>query len=121
MSLCVHVTGDDEFSFVLDEAIADIWRLQMQRLDEQSLRVGAHERFAICLSASLLQCVDGDLLPPTPSQVAYAADICREIAVSLPFEALRYRGEMSAFIRRYVPVFYQRRHRTDGFAPEPGD
>lgn len=112
MSLLIHVSGDDDFSFVLDESVADLWRLQMQRLDDEAKRLSARERVAICMAASMVRCVDGDLTPPSNAQVAYAADISREIAVSIPFEALRHRGAMASFIRRYAPVLQDLRGRT---------
>ncbi|MDR6935734.1 hypothetical protein [Luteibacter sp. 3190] len=111
MALQITVSGEDSVTFTLDESISEAWVQQRIRRDSAAGRVDLTERLAMCLTASMLQCLDPDLMPPTPAQIIYATDIARELGVSLPFEALRSRGAMSDFIGRYVEVF-RARHRS---------
>ncbi len=97
MALQIIVAGTEPFTIQLDESISEAWLLQQLRRDSPITRVRLEERLAACLTLSMLQCLDEDLYPPTQAQMIYATDIARELAVSLPFEALRYRGAMSEY------------------------
>jgi hypothetical protein len=105
MALQITVLSDEPFTVDLDESISEAWLLQEQRLAYAGTRISLQERLAMCMTMSMLQCLDEDLNPPTQAQLVYATDIARELGVSLPFEALRYRGAMSDFIGRYVETF----------------
>jgi hypothetical protein len=108
MALHITVAGVDSVTFTLDESISQAWLQQQLRRDSPAGRVDLVDRLAACLTTSMLQCLDVDLMPPTAAQLVYATDIARELGLSLPYEALRYRGAMSDFIGRYVEVFRAR-------------
>lgn len=108
MALQINVGGEDGVTFTLDESISEAWLQQQVRRDSPGGRIDLVDRLAACLTNSMLQCLDVDLMPPTRAQINYAADIARELGISLPFEALRSRGAMSDFIARYVDVFRDR-------------
>lgn len=67
------------------------------------------ERLAACFAASLTECLDTDLKPPTEAQVRYVMNIARDLGVVLPSEALRFRGAMTEFIKRFADTFKQKR------------
>lgn len=112
MALMVRVSGDDTFSFVLSDAVSAAWRLQLDRGHVLTAGVTLQEAVEVHFVASLIFSLDADLKPPTEAQLAYAIDISRELAVTLPYEALRHRAAMSEFIARYVEVFKDQRRRT---------
>lgn len=53
-----------------------------------------------------------DLRLPTEAQIRYATVISRDLRVTRPAEALRYRGSMSEFIERFAASHKARRHVT---------
>jgi len=112
MALVVRVLGDDTFSFVLNDAVSAAWRMQLDRGHVLAAGVSLQEAVEVHFVASLVYCLDADLKPPTESQLAYAITISRELAVALPYEALRHRAAMSEFIARYVEVFKAQRQRV---------
>lgn len=69
------------------------------------------KRLAEHVAVSILEVLDIDLKPPTDAQVSFAIAIARELNVNLPGEALLFRGAMSDFLTRYVPLFNERRGR----------
>ncbi|WP_052697929.1 hypothetical protein [Luteibacter yeojuensis] len=114
MALHITVAGEDSVTFTLDESISQAWLQQQLRRDSPASRIDLVDRLAACLTTSMLQCLDADLVPPTASQIIYATDIARELGVSLPYEALRHRSAMSEFIGRYVETFRHRHTRRVG-------
>jgi hypothetical protein len=109
MALVLRITGDANVSIVLDEAIAAAWRLQVERMHERAGGLTLAELMEAHFNDSLLRCLDDDLRPPTAAQIGYATAISRELGVGVPCDALRHRGDMSAFIGRYASVFRERR------------
>lgn len=79
-------------------------QVQMQR----SSSGGAICPFEARFIKNLLEFIDADLRPPTWRQVAYAIDIAKSLDVSLPGEALRFKGSMSEFLERYAPIFKEK-------------
>lgn len=57
--------------------------------------------FALRLAGELMGMLDPDLQPPSPQQMAIATLTARALNLSIPGEALRYRGSMVDFLDRY--------------------
>ena len=70
------------------------------------------ERLSTSFANVLTECLDTDLQLPTDSQVKYAMDIARELGVSLPADALRFRGAAHDFVDRFEEVFRSGRERS---------
>lgn len=105
--------GDWEMTIPMEIAVTEALRVQMARLqandaNAQQLCRRIAERMAI----SILEVLDADLKPPTEAQVSYALAIARDLNVNLPGEALLFRGAMSDFLDRFIPLFNQRHGRT---------
>ena len=106
---------DDEWTIPIPitDDLRETWGIQHARSRSVGNAAALSERLADCFALCLTECLDPDLKPPTSAQVVYATDISRVLGVSLPFEALRYRGAMAKFIESYVEsVNTKRRKRS---------
>lgn len=75
---------------------------------ERCLVTGGASGFAWRLVGEITNILDADLQPPSPQQMTVATLIAKTLNVSLPGEALRYRGCMTEFLDRYQPVLDMR-------------
>ncbi|WP_307837966.1 hypothetical protein [Dyella sp. EPa41] len=100
---------DDPIAIPIDDVIREAWTLQYDRAHYDGGMDRFRERLAVCFANSLAACLDTDLQPPTAAQMQYATSIARELGVSLPYEALRFRGTMSDFIDRYADALRAKR------------
>ncbi|WP_266180803.1 hypothetical protein [Dyella humicola] len=66
------------------------------------------------LAQRLSDALDSDLQPPSASQLSYAMSISKALDISLPSEALKFRGSMSEFLGRYAQQFKQLQQRAEG-------
>lgn len=116
-SLYIRVTGDgttglrlvyDDLDLSLDlpgvPAIAEAIGMQIERC----LVPGGASGFAWRLIGEITNMLDADLQPPSPQQMTIATLIAKTLNVSLPGEALRYRGCMTEFLDRYQPLLDMR-------------
>ena len=71
---------------------------------ERCLVPGGASGFAWRLIGELTNMLDTDLQPPSPQQMTIATLLAKTLNVSLPGEALRYRGCMTEFLDRYQPM-----------------
>ncbi|HET6912242.1 MAG TPA: hypothetical protein VFH71_02735 [Rhodanobacteraceae bacterium] len=98
---------DDDLDLSVDIPVAwdikEALGIQMQRC----LSASTNSPFEWRLLTSLNSILDADLQPPTPKQVSYAMGIAKALAISLPGEALRYRGAMSQFLGRHAPAYQE--------------
>lgn len=105
---------DDDLDLSLDIPMSwdsrEALGIQLQRC----LSTGMNVPFEWRLISSLTKILDADLQPPTASQISYAISISKALAISLPGEALRYKGSMIQFLSRHAPIF--RAHCEKGFA-----
>jgi len=85
-------------------AIAEAIGMQIQRC----LVPGGASGFAWRLVGEITNMLDVDLQPPSPQQMTVATLIAKALNVSLPGEALRYRGCMAEFLDRYQPLLDDR-------------
>lgn len=100
---------DDPIAIPLDDVIREAWSLQFDRAHHHGGMDRFRERLAVCFANSLAACLDTDLQPPTAAQMQYATSIARELGISLPYEALRFRGTMSEFIDRFAEALRAKR------------
>lgn len=85
-------------------AIAEAIGMQIERC----LVTGGASGFAWRLVGEITNMLDADLQPPSPQQMTVATLIAKALNVSLPGEALRYRGCMVEFLDRYQPLLDDR-------------
>lgn len=71
------------------------------------------QRFKLRLIERIVDLVDGDLHPPSATQLIYAIDIAKSLHVTVPSEAFRFRGSMHEFIDRFAPLFRQKCQQID--------
>ncbi|TAN02477.1 MAG: hypothetical protein EPN36_16620 [Rhodanobacteraceae bacterium] len=92
-------------------AVAEAIGMQIERC----LVPGGASGFAWRLIGELTNMLDADLQPPSPQQMTIATLIAKTLNVSLPGEALRYRGCMTEFLDRYQPLLDARYPSMRGF------
>lgn len=85
--------------------------MQRERGCREDFDLAFIERLSTSFANVLTECLDTDLQLPTDSQVKYAMDIARELGVSLPADALRFRGAAHDFIDRFEEAFRSSRER----------
>lgn len=121
--MLLQLVFEDQWSIPvpMDDRLEEALGVQRERACRDELDVAFVERLSECLAQSLAACLDTDLQLPTDSQVKYAMDIARELGVSLPADALRFRGAAHEFIDRFADAFRasrERRRRMMGSADE---
>ncbi len=79
---------------------------------------GSSTFFGERLAQQLSDMLDSDLQPPSKAQLSYAISISKALDVSLPAEAMKFRGSMSDFLARYAPIY---KSRIDAFRTGPTD
>lgn len=95
----------------MDDRLYEALDVQRERACREESDLAFVARLSECFATSLAACLDADLQPPTDSQVKYAVDIVRELGVSLPADALRFRGAAHEFIDRFEDSFRASRER----------
>jgi len=107
------VDDENEWSveLPLDDDLREALLIQAQR---QPLGSSGAASFPARLEKGFLEllvdAVDHDIKPPSRAQVTYALAISKRLGVSVPAEALRFRGTMRSFIARYDEVFRTSHH-----------
>lgn len=101
---------DSDIPLPLDEPTRAAWMVQCGRAEVDGATDRLRKRLAQCFATSLVECLDADLRPPSAAQLKYATDIARILGISLPAEAIRFRGEMSEFIARHAEALTLRGH-----------
>lgn len=82
---------------------------------ERCLVQGGASGFAWRLIGEITNMLDADLQPPSPQQMTIATLVAKTLNISLPGEALRYRGCMAEFLDRYQPLLDTRYPTLRGF------
>lgn len=105
--------SDSEEVWVLpiaaDAYIREAWATQQARALSTGTASELMSRLVECVAASVTECLDPDLKPPTSAQMVYATDIARVLGIAIPSAAIRYRGAMAAFIETHVDSFNAKR------------
>lgn len=83
--------------------------LQWERLADGPSREAFCRRMASQLNSVIPESIDWDIKEPTPAQLSYAMVLAKELQVPIPAEALRYRGNMYAFLEMYAAIHKARR------------
>jgi hypothetical protein len=96
---------DDDLDLSFDIQLSSDARrglsMQLQRNSNGDERLAFESK----LSQQLTDLLDDDLLLPSRKQILYALSIARTLGISLPSEALQFRGAMHDFLTRHVPLF----------------
>ena len=92
---------DSDIPLPLDEPTRAAWLVQCGRAEIDGATERLRQRLAQCFATSLMECLDADLRPPSAAQLKYATDLARTLGISLPAEAIRFRGEIMDFIDRH--------------------
>ena len=108
MSVQLVLDGSDAIDIPLEDSLVAAWRLQLDRASLTRNKFAMNERLAACFAASLSQCLDPDLRPPTEKQLRHALTIARELNVPISGDATRYRGSMVAFIKTHEQSLKER-------------
>lgn len=109
----LQLVFEDQWSIrvPMDDRLEEALGVQRERACRDEFDLAFVERLSECFANSLAACLDTDLQLPTDSQVKYAMDIARELGVSLPADALRFRGAAHEFIDRFEDAFRTSRER----------
>lgn len=100
---------DISVELTLDPAVKAALSVQLQR----SAFSPGYSPFEWRLAQRLSDALDADLQPPSASQLSYAMSIAKALDISLPSEALKFKGSMHDFLGRYAPQFKQWQQRVD--------
>ncbi len=92
-----------------DAYIREAWAEQEARALSTGTSGELMSRLMECVAASVTECLDPDLKPPTSAQMVYATDIARVLGIAIPSTAIRYRGAMAEFIESHVESFNTKR------------
>jgi len=97
---------DLSFEIFVPPGIESSLRLQWERVRQDSMvRDSFRRRVEDSLASTIGQCLDCNIKEPTPAQLAFATVIAKKLGISLPAEALRYRGQMAEFLEKHAPEF----------------
>lgn len=121
--MLLQLVFEDQWSIpvLMDDRLQEALGVQRERASGEEFDLAFAERLSACFANSLAECLDTDLQLPTDSQVKYAMDIARELGVSLPADALRFRGSAHEFIDRFEDAFRASRERRRRVACPPGE
>ncbi|WP_275544324.1 hypothetical protein [Xanthomonas arboricola] len=90
-----------ELSFGLPPFVGERLAIQLERADRGGARDHFIARLQIGFEHALAELIDLDLTTPTRQQIEAAVDLARVRLISIPGEALRYRGSMEQFLARH--------------------
>jgi len=104
----VDTDNDLTMEFPLDYAQREALTVQLIRLSDERRRHDFGTRLAKHLMNSVSDLLDADLQEPTDAQLGYAIAISKQLGISLPSDALRYKGSMHDFLSRYADLYDSR-------------
>lgn len=93
----------------ISETVEQALSIQWERLSDRKVREAFCQRIATQLDSLLPDALDWDIKAPTEAQMSFALVIAKTLGVSLPPEALRYRGSMHEFLDRHAEPFRSQR------------
>jgi hypothetical protein len=105
-AMALRLVDDDldvSLELPLDPVTREALGIQIQRCAFPSGRSTCS--FESRLVEHLIELVDADLRPPTIKQMSYAIGIARSLNISVPGEALRFRGSMAEFLNRFSSLY----------------
>lgn len=99
MSLYLVAPGLDlSIELYISESVEQALSLQWERLKDRTARDAFCRRMTNQLDSVIPDSLDWDIKEPTQAQVSYAMVLSKQLGVSIPSEALRYRGYMHEFL-----------------------
>jgi hypothetical protein len=99
---------DDDRDLSLDLSLDPVSREAVGIQIQRCVSSPAYNTFGIRLVQHLLELVDPDLKPPTYKQLSYALSVARALGISVPAEALRFRGSTAQFLRQFAESYRDR-------------
>lgn len=96
-----------ELSFGLPPFVGERLAIQLERALTEVARDMLIHRLELAFEQAIGDLIDQDLMSPTKEQVDRALLIARVLLVSIPGEALRYRGCMEQFLTRHSASFME--------------
>lgn len=96
--------SEGQVDIPVSRAVSERLEIQLVRAGSSEAQVDFLQRLADQFEVALGATVDGDLRSPSGAQVEYAVAIARDLLISLPGEALRYRGAMQEFLDAFAPI-----------------
>jgi len=106
-AMALRLVDDDRdvsLDLPLDEATREAVGIQLQRCVVD----GDWRSFKDRLVERIVALVDDDLHPPSMKQLIYAIDIAKSLQITVPNEALRFRGAMFDFLQRFAPLYREK-------------
>ncbi|HZX78218.1 hypothetical protein [Lysobacter sp.] len=91
-----------ELNFGLAPFVGERLAIQMERATSAQAREQLVTRLQMAFERAIGDLIDRDLSSPTADQVEKAVQIARTRLISIPGEALRYRGTMELFLARHL-------------------
>ena len=92
----------------VSEPVERALAIQWERLQDGITRDNFCRRMAEQLNSIIPDSIDWDIKEPTPAQMSFALIISKQLGISLPSEAIRYRGHMHQFLEEYAPILKAR-------------
>lgn len=98
----------------VSEPVERALAIQWERLTDAKVREAFCRRMAKQLDNVIPESIDWDIKEPTKAQVSYAMVLARELGMSVPSQALRYRGSMFEFLEKHSQLLKERREQRSG-------
>lgn len=91
---------DMSIELFISEPVERALALQWERLKDRSAQDAFCRRMTAQLESVIPESIDWDIKKPTPAQLSYAVVLSKQLGVTIPPEALRYRGTMHEFLEK---------------------
>jgi len=105
----------------VSEPIEKALAIQWERLSDRTVREAFCRRMATQLNSVIPESIDWDIKEPTPAQVSFAMVLAKELEVSIPSAALRYRGNMHEFLEKHSQMLKVKREIRKERPPQDSD
>ena len=94
--------------------------IQWERINDPGVRNTFARKLEAHIEGALIDSLDWDIKPPTPSQLAYARLVSKQHNIPLPPEAERFRFHAAMFLQTYASKSLDSTvSRADGKPDEP--
>jgi len=97
----VHAGVDLSLELFVSPQLEAAIAVQWERIRDKEVRSTYRRALERRLEDLLKDCLDWDLKPPTPSQVAYATVIAAKLGITVPSDVLATRLHMALFLEKY--------------------
>lgn len=105
---------DMSIELFISEPVERALALQWERLKDRSAQDAFCRRMTAQLESVIPESIDWDIKKPTPAQLSYAVVLSKQLGVTIPPEALRYRGTMHEFLEKRSQEMKVRREAKQG-------